>query len=108
MLDPEELRAIKLLLAADAFRMLTGGHGATVRGGAENFIAEVPREGTVQRVLLINPDRKRPFPQAAASVIDWLQRLTPKDASALASTEFPDVCPRLGDPVRPVLAASCR
>jgi len=104
---PEELRQIEGMLDAPGFRALAGQRGPfIVLAGSETFIAEVPREVGVQRVLWMNPDREEPFPKPAAEVIDWLQSFEPKHAETLVDTEFPDVCPQLGPGVRPIFAAS--
>jgi hypothetical protein len=106
---PEELGQIEAMLKSPGFRALAGQRGGgIVRSGSERFIAEVPREDSVQRLLWMNPDRKEPFPEAAAEVIDWLQHFEPRHAESLVDTEFPDVCPQLGPGVRPIFAANLK
>jgi len=101
---PEELGQIEAMLKSPGFRALAGQRGGVVREGSETFIAEVPREVGVQRVLWMNPDREEPFPKPAAEVIDWLQSFEPTHAETLLETEFSNICPQLGPGVRPVLA----
>ena len=105
---PEELGQIEAMLKSPGFRALAGqrGGGVIIRSGSESFMAEVPREKGVQRLLWMNPDRENPFPEAAAEVVDWLQRFEPKHAETLVGTEFPDICPQLGPGVQPIFDAS--
>jgi hypothetical protein len=103
---PEDLGQIDAMLKSPSFRALAGQRGGVVRSGSETFMAEVPREDGVQRLLWMNPDREDPFPQAAAQVVDWLQRFEPKHGERLVDTEFPEVCPQSGPGVRPIFAGN--
>jgi hypothetical protein len=103
-IEPEELKQIEVLLETPSFRALAGQRGGIVRSGSETFIAEVPRDVGIQRVLWMNPDREEPFPRPAAQVVNWLQSFEPKHAEALVETEFPDICPQLGPGVQPIFA----
>jgi hypothetical protein len=101
---PEDLGQIDAMLKSPSFRALAGQRGGVVRSGSETFMAEVPREDGVQRVLWMNPDREDPFPEPAAEVVDWLQRFEPEHSEALVETEFSNICPQLGPGVRPIFA----
>jgi len=104
-LTPRQLKQLQDLLDAPDFRALAGSHGGVVRRGSESFMAEVPREEGVQRVLWMIPDRKSSFPQPAARMVEWLRDFQPNGAETLINTEFPDVCPRVGlAPVQPTVA----
>jgi hypothetical protein len=104
-LTPGQLKQLQELLDAPDFRALAGSHGGVVRRGSESFMAEVPREEGVQRVLWMIPDRKSGFPQPAARMVEWLRDFQPNGAETLINTEFPDVCPRVGlAPVQPTVA----
>ena len=104
---PQERGQIEALLNSPSFRALTSQGGAVVvRSGSESFMAEVSREDGVQRLLWMNPDREDPFPQAAAQVVDWLQRFEPKHGERFVDAEFPEVCPQLGPGVRPSFAGN--
>ncbi|MGH9512003.1 MAG: hypothetical protein ACRD2U_07680 [Terriglobales bacterium] len=100
----EEIEHVKGLLESPDFRGLKGTGQGLIRSGSESFAAEVPRENGVQYVERMNPDRERPFPEAVTKVVQWLQTFEPKQAEALINTEFPDICPRTGPPVRPIIA----
>ncbi len=103
----EELGQVEAMLTSPSFGSLTSQvGGVVVRSGSESFIAEVPREKGVQRLLLMNPDREDPFPEAAAEVVDWLQRFEPKHTEKLLETEFSNICPQLGPGVRPIFAGN--
>jgi hypothetical protein len=104
-LPEQQMKQLRALLDAADFRALSGAHGGLVREGAERFIAEVPRGKHVQRIVWMIPDKESAFPKPAADVIDWLQAFQPKGAEKIVESEFPDVCPGMGEQgVQPVIA----
>lgn len=104
-LPSDQLKHLQTLLDAPEFRALTGSHGGMIRQGSDSFMAEVPREGAVQRVSWMIPDHKKNFPDPAAKVIGWLQSFHPEGDASVVHTDFPDVCPQVGlQPVQPAVA----
>ena len=79
--------------------------GGIVRQGSETFVAEIVRGGQTVRFIWVDPDHHRPFPEAAESVIRWLQEFKAQGATALTAPESStmQICPRMSDrPVQPV------
>lgn len=105
VLPPEQLQQLRSLLDAPDFRALSGTRGGLLREGAENFIAEVPREGSLQRLVWMIPDGESKYSKPVADIISWVQSFQPKGAEVLLRTDFPDVCPQVGG-VQPVIASN--
>ena len=102
-LSHDQLNELQFLLNTDAFIHLSGTHGALVRGRAETFIAEVPRDKNVQRFAWTIADETRHFPKPAERIVQWLVDFEPVNARTVEQTEFPDICPRMQmSPVEPV------
>jgi hypothetical protein len=81
--------------------------GGIVRNGAQNFTAEIVREGKTIHYEWMNPDNERPFPSSAVRIIEWLQQFKAEGASPLVLRELSEhpVCPAASDkPVRPLIA----
>lgn len=81
--------------------------GGIVRNGAQNFIAEIVREGKTIHYEWMNPDNERPFPSSAVRVIGWLQEFKAEGASPLMLRELRQhpICPPASlKPVQPVIA----
>ena len=81
--------------------------GGIVRQGSETFVAEIVRGRKTARFIWVDPDHHRPFPDAAESVIRWLQEFKAQGATALTAPESStmQICPRMSDrPVQPVAA----
>jgi hypothetical protein len=72
--------------------------GGAILEGSESFAAEVAQGDEMKHYVWIDPDHKRPFPESAASVIDWLQAFKPQSGSPAASPEvtMDPICPRGG------------
>jgi hypothetical protein len=105
VLPAEQLTQLRSLLDAPDFRKLSGTRGGLLREGAENFIAEVPREGSVQRLVWMIPDGESKYSKPVADVIGWIQDFQPIGSKVLLRTDFPDVCPQMGA-VQPVIASN--
>lgn len=103
VLPAEQLKQLRSLLDAPDFRALSGTRGGLLREGAENFIAEVPREGSLQRLVWMIPDGESKYSKPVADIISWVQSFQPKGAEVLLRTDFPDVCPQVGR-MQPVIA----
>jgi hypothetical protein len=104
-LPPGELGKLEKLLGDSEFRSLAGSSGGILRKGAEAFVAEVPREQSIQRVVMSDTDGENPLPRSVGKIVGWLQRFKPKDAEPLdGSTQ--DICPSgVLRPVQPATAA---
>src|SRR5438552_12269501 len=103
-LSEEQLSNVGSLLKKVDFDSKGGG---IVRQGSETFVAEIVRGGQTARFIWVDPDHHRPFPDAAESVIRWLQEFKAQGATALTAPESStmQICPRMSDrPVQPVAA----
>jgi hypothetical protein len=100
-----QLRKLEKLLQDPDFRSLTVPYfGGLLRKGAETFVAEVPREDGVQRVVMSDADRENPFPRSADRIVSWLQHFKAESAEPL-DVSAQDICPRGGlQPVHPATA----
>lgn len=67
-----------------------------IRKGSESFEAEIPNGAEERRLLWIDPDHQRPFPESAVKVIGWLAEFQNSEDA----TPF-DVPQRTTDPVCP-------
>jgi hypothetical protein len=105
----EEFGQLSKLLRAPEFRNLSGSHAGMVRQEAETFLAEIPLadqshvdgarewpEHDAWRLQWLNGDGENPFPASVSKLVDWLQGFQPKDGQTFESSEYPDVCPRVG------------
>src|SRR5437016_5160790 len=103
-LSEEQVSQVASLLKNVGFDSKGGG---IVRQGSETFVAEIARGGQTARFIWVDPDHHRPFPDAAESVIRWLQEFKAQGATALTAPESStmQICPRMSDrPVQPVAA----
>ena len=89
----EQLQQLKSWLDTPDFLALAGVRGGLVRKGTENFIAEVPREDKVQRVVLMITDNHPRFPKPVTDIIDWMRKFKDVSATQMQPTGFIDVCP---------------
>jgi hypothetical protein len=100
-LSEEQVSQVASLLKKVDFDSKGGG---IVRQGSETFVAEIVRGGQTARFIWVDPDHHRPFPDAAESVIRWLQKFKAQGATALTAPESStmQICPRMSDrPVQP-------
>jgi len=107
-LSEEQVSQVASLLKKVGFDSKGGG---IVRQGSETFVAEIVRGGQTARFIWVDPDHHRPFPDAAESVIRWLQEFKAQGATALTAPESStmQICPRMSDrPVQPVAAVWMR
>lgn len=104
-LSPEELKKLKKLLEDREFLKLTASAPGILRNGAETFVAEVPREDGVQRVVISDTDRENPFPRSANRIINWLQRFKAEGAEPL-DISAQDICP--SGELQPIHPATAR
>jgi len=103
-LPPNKLRKLEKLLQDPEFRGLAGSSGSILRKGAETFVAEVPRENSVQRVVMSDADRENPFPRSVDQIVRWLQRFKAEGAEQL-DVSAQDICPSGAlQPVTPATA----
>ena len=68
---------------------------AVVRKGSELLIADVIRDGVLKRYSWLDPDRERPFPESANTIINWLQDFKAQGASPviIRGMDTDPVCP---------------
>jgi hypothetical protein len=107
-LTQEQLGAVTQLMNKLDFESRGGG---VIRNGSESFVAEIVRGHETMRYLWVNPDHQRPFPDSAATLVNWLQGFTPQDASPSTVPELSSdpICPRASiNPVQPVAANTHR
>lgn len=103
-LPAKELRKLDKLLGDPDFRSLAGPFGGLLRKGAETFVAEVPRENGVQRVVMSDADRENPFPPSADRIVKWLRSFKAEGAEPL-DVSAEDICPTGAlQPVKPATA----
>jgi hypothetical protein len=92
VLAPGELKRLAQLFDDPEFRSLKRSSGGLLRKGADVFVAEVPRENEVQRVVWSDTDGENPFPRPASRVLRWLQNFKTAGAQPLDVSEE-DICP---------------
>ena len=76
-----------------------------IRKGSESFEAEIPNGAEERRLLWVDPDHQRPFPESAAKVIGWLVEFqNSEDATPFNVPQITTdpVCPRISQtPLQP-------
>lgn len=94
----------KMLMQLD----FSSGPGAVIRKGSESFVAEVPNGAEERRLLWVDPDHQRPFPDSVAKVIGWLRSFNSEEAVPFQRLELSTdpVCPRISP--TPLLPANWR
>jgi len=104
-LPPSELGKLEKLLGDSEFRRLSGSPASLLRKGAETLVAEVPREESIQRIIMSDIDGESPLPRSAGKIVRWLQRFKPEGTQPLeGSTQ--DICPSGAlRPLQPATAA---
>lgn len=103
-LPATELEKLDKLLAEPDFLNLAASAPNILRNGAETFVAEVPRDDYVQRVVMSDADGENPFPRSANRIVNWLQHFKAEGAKPLEISSE-DVCPRAAiQPARPATA----
>ena len=108
-MSDEQRKELASRLDAPGFRALSGTRGGLLRQGSESFIAEVPRQSGLQRLLWMIPDAQSRFSKPVADIVDWLRDFQPKGATTLLPTDFPDVCPQVGiSAVTPAVASKSK
>jgi hypothetical protein len=106
-LSDDQLQQLKNLLSDSEFRRLKGSGGGIILQDSESFGAEISREDGAQRLQWLNPDDRRPFPDSATKLIQWMQNFKPADSQPLLRAEFSGVCPTVGlQLVQPTVAAN--
>ena len=75
-----------------------------IRKGSESFVAEIANGAEERRLLWVDPDHQRPFPDSAAKVIGWLRSFNSEDATPFNVPQITTdpVCPRISDKPVPV------
>ena len=76
--------------------------------GSESFVAQVIRNGNTVSYEWIDPDHRQPFPDAANSIVDWLQDFKAEGASPLDLRELSEqpICPPASEKwVQPTVAS---
>jgi hypothetical protein len=100
-----ELGKLEKLLGDPEFVKLTDAPASILLKGAETFVAEVPRDTGVQRVVMSDADGQNPFPHSVRRIVSWLQQFKDEGAEPL-DVSAPDICPsRTLQPVHPNIAA---
>jgi hypothetical protein len=103
-LSAGELEQLEKLLADPEFLKLAASAPNILRSGAETFVAEVPRDDYVQRVVMSDADGENPFPRSANRIVNWLQHFKAEGAKPL-DVSAEDICPRGSlQPVKPSTA----
>ncbi len=103
-LSAGELEQLEKLLADGEFLKLAASAPNILRKGAETFVAEVPRDDYVQRVVMSDADGENPFPRSANRLVNWLQHFKAEGAKPL-DVSAEDICPRGSlQPVKPSTA----
>ncbi len=103
-LSASELEQLEKLLADGEFMKLAASAPNILRKGAETFVAEVPREDYIQRVVMSDADGENPFARSANRIVNWLQHFKAEGAKPL-DVSAEDICPRGSlQPVRPSTA----
>ncbi len=92
-LAANELEQLEKFLADPEFRKLAASTPNILRNGAETFVAEVPRDGQVQRVVISNADGEKPFPRSANRIVTWLEHFKAEGAKNI-EVSAEDICPR--------------
>lgn len=76
-----------------------------IRKGSESFVAEVANGAEQEkRLLWVDPDHQRPFPESVAKIIGWLRNFNSEDALPLNVPELSTdpICPRISQtPLEP-------
>jgi hypothetical protein len=91
-LPPSELAKLEKLLQDPEFLKLTSAPASILRKGAETFVAEVPRETSVQRVVVSDANGENPFPHSAQGIVNWLEHFKAEGAEPLDVSAL-DICP---------------
>jgi hypothetical protein len=95
---------LEKLLADPEFLRLAASAPNILRKGAETFVAEVPREDQVQRVVMSDADGENPLPRSAKRIVNWLQHFKAEGAKPL-DVSAEDICPSAAlQPVNPATA----
>jgi len=103
-LPASELEKLQKLLADPEFLKLAASAPNILRKGADTFVAEVPREGYVQRIVISDADGENPFPRSANRIVNWLQRFKAEGAKPL-DVSAEDICPSAAlQPINPATA----
>jgi hypothetical protein len=106
ILPPSEFRKLRKLLGDPEFLKLTTSAPSILRKGAETFVAEVPRENGVQRVVMSDADGENPFPPSADKIVNWLQHFKAEGAESL-DVSAEEICPSGAlQPVNPATAST--
>ncbi len=86
--------------------------GGTVLRDSEVFMADIANDDKIVRHAWLDPDRRRPLPESAVKIVNWLQNFQPQDALPFAPRELIDqsVCPagrweELPDRMQPATSA---
>ena len=74
----------KMLMQLD----FSNGPGGVIRKGSESFVAEVPNGAEERRLLWVDPDHQRPFPDSVAKVIEWLRSFNSEEAEPFQRREL--------------------
>jgi hypothetical protein len=82
-LSPSEPRELRKLFGDRGFLTLTTSAPIILRKGAETFVAEVPRENGVQRVVMTDADNEHPLPPLINKIVDWIQDFKAEGAKPL-------------------------
>ena len=102
-LSQDQFETISKTLMQLDFR--SSPEAVVVRKGLESFVAEIANGAEEKRLLWVNPDHQRPFPESAAKVIGWLADFqNSEDAMPFTVPQITTdpVCPRISQtPLQP-------
>ncbi len=89
-LDRNEMIPVASMLKNIDFGKTGGGN---VLRDSEVFVADIALDDKIVRHAWLDPDRRRPLPESAVRIVNWLQSFKPQDASVFTLSEFQSVCP---------------
>jgi hypothetical protein len=89
-----DLQKLEKLLADSDFMKVTASTPeiTALQKGAEDFVAEVPRENGMQRVVMRDADGENPFPRSVQEIVNWLQHFKAENAEPL--NVLGEICPK--------------
>jgi hypothetical protein len=74
-LGKSRLERLQRILNSDSFLNLRGNGPGVLLNGAEAFVANILRQGRVQRIVWANRDGRNPFPGPIAGLMEWMRTL---------------------------------
>lgn len=103
ILSTDQLAAFEKLL--DNVRFQNGG-GGIVQNGAEAFVAEIFRDSKPNRYSWVDPDHRKPLPDSASTVVNWLQNFTGQNEEPINVPDLTTdpICPAASENPVPLMS----